>query len=43
MEKVFDIERRLTNWNERNYNNNNIKTSDNGKRPGKSRIEKFIR
>ena len=42
MEKVFDIERRLTTWNERNNNFNNNKTSENGKRPGKSRIEKFV-
>jgi hypothetical protein len=42
MEKVFDIERRLTTWNGRNNNFNNNKNSENGKRPGKSRIEKFV-
>jgi hypothetical protein len=42
MVKVFDIERRLTTWNGRNNNFNNNKNSENGKRPGKSRIEKFV-
>ena len=38
MEKVFDIERRLITWNDRNYNNKN---SQNGKPNTKSRIDKF--
>ena len=40
MEKVFDVQRRLKTWSERDYNNN--KNFNNGKQPGKSRIDKFI-
>jgi len=41
MEKVFDIQRRLITWNDRNFNNSN--KNDNGKPIAKSRLDKFIR
>jgi hypothetical protein len=41
MEKVFDIQRRLITWNDRNFNNAN--KNENGKPITKSRLDKFIR